>query len=154
MNLWQMDIVGRFYLLDGTELKVLSGIDDHSRYCVSARLMPRATARPVCDALERALEIHGVPDQILSDNGKVFTNRFGQGPGPVLFDRICANNDIKHILTAPYSPTITTGSTRPSKSSKPLSMPGSSTTTPNGRTSRSAIGLPLNDSLSLRPARR
>jgi transposase InsO family protein len=107
MNLWQMDIVGRFYLLDGTELKVLSGIDDHSRYCVSARLMPRATARPVCDALERALEIHGVPDQILSDNGKVFTNRFGQGPGPVLFDRICANNDIKHILTAPYSPTTT-----------------------------------------------
>jgi transposase InsO family protein len=107
MNLWQMDIVGRFYLLDGTELKAVSGVDDHSRYCVSARLMPRATARPVCEALELALRIHGVPDQILSDNGKVFTARFGQGPGPVLFDRICANNGIKHILTAPYSPTTT-----------------------------------------------
>jgi transposase InsO family protein len=101
MNLWQMDIVGRFYLVDGTELKVLSGIDDHSRYGVSARLMPRATARPVCDALERALKIHGVPDQILSDNGTVFTTRFGPGPGPVLFDRICANNDIQHILHRP-----------------------------------------------------
>ncbi len=55
MELWQMDIVGRFYLLDGTELKAVSGIDDHSRYCVSARLVPRATAKPVCDALERAL---------------------------------------------------------------------------------------------------
>jgi transposase InsO family protein len=107
MDLWQMDIVGRFYLLDGTELKAVSGIDDHSRYCTSARLVHRATARPVCDALERALGIHGVPDQILSDNGKVFTARFGPGPGPVLFDRICANNGIKHILTAPYSPTTT-----------------------------------------------
>ena len=47
MELWQMDIVGGFHLKDGTELKCLTGIDDHSRYCVSARLMARATARPV-----------------------------------------------------------------------------------------------------------
>src|SRR5580698_8129908 len=44
---------------------------------------------------------------ILTDNGKVFTARFCPGPGPVLFDRICAHNDIRHILTAPYSPTTT-----------------------------------------------
>ena len=30
-----------------------------------------------------------------------------KGPGPVLFDRICAQNGIRHILTAPYSPTTT-----------------------------------------------
>lgn len=30
MELWQMDIVGRFYLADGTEVKVVTGIDDHS----------------------------------------------------------------------------------------------------------------------------
>jgi len=47
-----MDIVGGFYLRDGTELKCLTGIDDHSRFCVSARLMARATARPVCEALK------------------------------------------------------------------------------------------------------
>ena len=40
-------------------------------------------------------------------NGKVFTARFGPGPGPVLFDRICANNDIRHLLTKPRSPTTT-----------------------------------------------
>jgi hypothetical protein len=67
----------------------------------------RATAKPVCDALTFALATHGAPDQILTDNGKVFTARFGQGPGPVLFDRICQNNGIKHLLTAPYSPTTT-----------------------------------------------
>jgi Integrase core domain/Mu transposase, C-terminal domain len=37
----------------------------------------------------------------------VFTARFGPGPGPVRFDRICTNNGIAHILTAPRSPTTT-----------------------------------------------
>jgi hypothetical protein len=39
--------------------------------------------------------------------GEVFTARFGPGPGPVLFDRVCADNGIRHLLTAPYSPTTT-----------------------------------------------
>jgi transposase InsO family protein len=107
MELWQMDVVGRFYLSDGTEVKVITGVDDHSRYCICARIVARATAKPVCAALQWALAAHGVPHQILTDNGKVFTARFGPGPGPVLFDRICTNNDIRHILTAPYSPTTT-----------------------------------------------
>ena len=107
MELWQMDVVGRFHLAGGTEVKIITGVDDHSRFCVCARVVARATARPVCEALQWALRTHGVPDQILTDNGKVFTARFGQGPGPVLFDRICANNGIRHLLTAPYSPTTT-----------------------------------------------
>ena len=85
----------------------MSGIDDHSRFVVSARVVARATARPVCDALTHAMQTHGVPEQILSDNGKVFTARFGPGPGPVVFDRICIDNGITQILTAPRSPTTT-----------------------------------------------
>jgi transposase InsO family protein len=107
MELWQMDIVGGVMLGDGTEAKIVSGIDDHSRFVVSSYVVARATARPVCDALALAMRRHGVPDQILTDNGKVFTARFGPGPGPVLFDRICTENGIKHLLTAPRSPTTT-----------------------------------------------
>lgn len=107
MELWQMDIVGGVRLADGSEAKIVSGIDDHSRFVISAAVVARATARPVCDALEAAIARHGAPEAILSDNGKVFTARFGPGPGPVLFDRICRDNDIKHILTAPRSPTTT-----------------------------------------------
>jgi len=107
MELWQMDVMGEVFLSDGTELKIVSGIDDHSRFCVCARLVLRATARPVCDALVHALKQHGIPDQILTDNGKVFTGKLGRKPAMVLFDRICHENGIRHILTAPYSPTTT-----------------------------------------------
>jgi transposase InsO family protein len=107
MELWQMDIVGGVRIVDGSEAKIVSGIDDHSRFVVSARVVARATARPVCDALTFAMGAHGVPSQILTDNGKVFTARFGPGPGPVLFDKICTDNGIRHILTAPRSPTTT-----------------------------------------------
>jgi transposase InsO family protein len=104
-----MDVVGGFHLADGTELKAVSGIDDSSRFGVSATLVRRATAGPVCEALLAALRRHGIPDQILTDNGKVFTGRFGPAgsSAEVLFDRICAENSIRHLLTAPRSPTTT-----------------------------------------------
>jgi transposase InsO family protein len=107
MDLWQMDVMGRVFLAGGTEVKVVTGIDDHSRFVVCAKAVMRATARPVCQALSGALARHGIPEQILTDNGKVFTARFGPGPGPVMFDRICADNGIRHLLTKPYSPTTT-----------------------------------------------
>jgi transposase InsO family protein len=107
MELWQMDVMGRAYLADGREVKLVTGIDDHSRFIVCARIVDRATARPVADALLGALRTHGAPEQLLTDNGNVFTDRFGRGVGPVMFDRICALHGIKHILTAPYSPTTT-----------------------------------------------
>ena len=48
-----------------------------------------------------------VCDQILTDIGKVFTGRFGPAKGAVLFDRVCRENGIRHLLTAPHSPTTT-----------------------------------------------
>jgi transposase InsO family protein len=107
MELWQMDIMAGVRLRSGAELKIITGLDDHSRFCVSALLVPRATAPPVCEALALAMRRHRVPDQILTDNGKVFTSRFGPGKGQVLFDRICRENGIRHLLTAPRSPTTT-----------------------------------------------
>jgi transposase len=68
MELWQMDVVGRIKLADGTELSAVTGIDDYSRFCVIARLVRRATAHPVCEALLHGLRTHGVPEAILTDN--------------------------------------------------------------------------------------
>jgi hypothetical protein len=40
MALWQLDIVGGAFLAGGTEAKVVTGVDDHSRYCVIASVVP------------------------------------------------------------------------------------------------------------------
>jgi transposase InsO family protein len=105
MELWQIDVMGSVFLTSGIGLSIVTGIDDHSRFCVIAKVVARATARPVCDALLEALSTYGIPEQILTDNGKVFTGKLGRKPANVLFDRICLNNGIRHLLTAPYSPT-------------------------------------------------
>src|SRR5438128_2616610 len=107
MELWQMDVVGGFLLADGTSAKALTGIDDHSRFCVSARLMPRERTQLVCDGFLAALRLHGVPQQVLTDNGKVFTGKYARPPVDVLFDRLCRENGIDHLLTQPRSPTTT-----------------------------------------------
>lgn len=107
MELWQMDVVGGVRLADGSEAKVLTGVDDHSRFCVAAGVMASANARAVCRVLADALRSHGVPDEILTDNGKVFTGRFSKPPVEVLFDRVCRENGITHRLTAVRSPTTT-----------------------------------------------
>jgi transposase InsO family protein len=108
MQLWQMDITGSVFLTGGTELKLISGIDDHSRFCVIATVVRRGTARAVCRAFIAAMRAYGIPDEVLTDNGKQFTGRFGKPrPAEVLFERICRRNGIRQLLTKPYSPTTT-----------------------------------------------
>ena len=107
MELWQMDVVGGFLLADGTTAKALTGIDDHSRFCISARLMPRERTQLVCDGFSTAMKAYGVPEQVLTDNGKVFTGKYCQPPVEVLFDRICRLNGVEHLLTHPRTPTTT-----------------------------------------------
>jgi len=108
MELWQMDIVGGVKLADGSEAKVVTGVDDHSRFCVIAQVVKRATGRAVCLAFAGALQTFGIPEEVLTDNGKQFTGRFNQPrPAEVLFERICRENGIVARNTKPRSPTTT-----------------------------------------------
>jgi hypothetical protein len=45
MELWQLDIVDGMRLADGSETKIVTGVDDHSRFCVIAAVVRRATGR-------------------------------------------------------------------------------------------------------------
>ena len=107
MELWQMDVMAGVLLDDGAELKLVTGVDDHSRFCVAAGLVRRAVSRSVCGVLLAALERYGVPDEILTDNGKVFTGRYGLRPAEVMFDRILREQGIAHRLTGVRQPTTT-----------------------------------------------
>ena len=68
----------RRFLVDGTECKIVTGVDDYSRFCVMATVVVRATGRAVCLAFAQALHRYGVPEEVLTDNGKQFTDRFGK----------------------------------------------------------------------------
>jgi transposase InsO family protein len=108
MQLWQLDVTASLFLADGSESKIVTGIDDHSRFCVMAKVVRRATARAVCLAFIEALRVYGVPEEVLSDNGKVFTGRFTRPTASeVLFERIGRENGITTRLTKPASPTTT-----------------------------------------------
>lgn len=61
MALWQVDVIGRAFLEDGREMTLVTGLEDHSRYVINAKVVPKARARPVCDALTEALVRHGCP---------------------------------------------------------------------------------------------
>ena len=103
---------GGIHLADGTELSAVTGIDDHSPVLRVATAggaghgpagVRRAGSRP-CAAT-------GCPTQILTDNGKVFTARFGPGPG-----RCCSTGSAPTTASATCSPPRTRRP-RPARSS-------------------------------------
>jgi hypothetical protein len=47
MHLWQLDIVGGVPLADGRECKLVTGIDDHSRFVVIATVLSAPSGRAV-----------------------------------------------------------------------------------------------------------
>lgn len=108
MHLWQLDLVGGIYLADGRDCKMLTGIDDHSRFIVVATVLAVPSGRAVADGFVRAMRTYGVPAEVLTDNGKQFTGRFTKPrPAEVLFERVCRENGVTAKLIKPYSPTTT-----------------------------------------------
>jgi len=109
MELWQHDFIYGVFLADGSECKVLTGIDDHSRYCVQAKVVRRATGRQISLAFVQAMATYGIPDEVLSDNGTQFTGRLlnPRVRSEALFERICRENEITQRFTKVASPTTT-----------------------------------------------
>ncbi|MCK9928859.1 IS481 family transposase [Frankia sp. Mgl5] len=108
MHLWQLDIVGGVPLAEGRECKLLTGIDDHSRFVVIATVLVTSSAREVAEAFTAAMRRYGVPSEVLADNGGQFTGRHLKPlPVQVLFEKVCHDNGITQRLTKPRSPTTT-----------------------------------------------
>jgi transposase InsO family protein len=58
--------------------------------------MPSTTSERTIAALRNIFAIHGLPEQVVSDNGRQFTS--------AEFEDFCRTNGINHILVAPYHP--------------------------------------------------
>lgn len=100
-DLWQIDGTLR-HLSDGTPYWVVDIVDDHSRYCLSALAGPSLTGQLAWTALRGAIELFGLPGQLLSDNGLCFTGRLH---GLVVsFERQVMQAGVTFLHSRPYHP--------------------------------------------------
>jgi len=94
--------------IGGRQVKLLNIIDEYTREALAIVVAHTIDADDVVAVLDRLAWQRGRPPAFIRfDNGKVFTGRYGPGTGQVLFDRICHDHGIRHLLTAPRSPTTT-----------------------------------------------
>ena len=75
---WQSDFT-HWRLSDGTDVEILNWLDDHARYLLSCTPHRPVTGDDVVTSFLTAAEEHGVPASTLTDNGRVYTARFGGG---------------------------------------------------------------------------
>ncbi|ORI12911.1 hypothetical protein BJI47_01290 [Rhodococcus sp. 1168] len=112
MHLRQLDLAGGIVLVGGRECKILTGIDDHSRFTVVAAVLEQPSGVAVCAAFVAAMQRWGVPFEVLTDNGKQFTGKFTRPlPVEVLVERTCREYGISARLTKRRSPARSNEST-------------------------------------------
>jgi transposase InsO family protein len=102
---WQRDHPDSLWQLDAYQDEdnnwMLPVIDDCSRYCFGIHKMESQTTLEVINFLEQLFKIHGVPRELLTDNGVEFggTSRNSE------FDNWCKQKGIKHIRSRIHKPT-------------------------------------------------
>ncbi len=73
-ELWQADTT-HWRLADGTDVEILDVIDDHSRLLLAASAFRTVKGGDVVRTFLAAVEVHGAPAALLTDNGAVFAGR-------------------------------------------------------------------------------
>lgn len=99
---WQADIT-HWPLTDGRDVEILHILDDHSRLLVGATARTVFTAGDVVTDLHRAMNRHGRPERMLTDNGAVFTGHY-RGHGWVALERELTALGIRLGHSRPYHP--------------------------------------------------
>jgi transposase InsO family protein len=77
---WQSDFI-HHHLADGTEVEIVSWLDDHSRYALSVTAHPVTTGEVTLATFRAACAKYGIPASTLTDNGLVYTTRLAGGRG-------------------------------------------------------------------------
>jgi transposase InsO family protein len=75
---WQSDFT-HWHLSDGTDVEILNWLDDHSRYLLACTAHHPVTGDIVARNFLNTADEHGLPASTLTDNGRVYTARFGGG---------------------------------------------------------------------------
>ena len=79
---WQLDDTG-WQLADGTEVKILNVVDDHSRLAVASQALPVCTGAAAFAVLAAAAAAVGWPARFLSDNAASFRHVLADAVRPL-----------------------------------------------------------------------
>jgi putative transposase len=71
---WSMDFVSDF-TAEGRRLKMLTVVDDFTRYCAAIEVDTSIPGARVVQVLEQLVKEHGLPQVIVTDNGPEFTGK-------------------------------------------------------------------------------
>jgi transposase InsO family protein len=97
-QLWQSDIMT--FRLAGRNAYLIGFLDDYSRYVTSLGLYRSQTAEHVLETYRRGIAEYGVPREMLTDNGRQYTNWRGK----TRFEREMKKDRVKHIRSRPHHP--------------------------------------------------
>lgn len=75
---WQSDFT-HWRLADDTDVEILNWLDDHSRYLLGCTAHTPVTGDIVTQRFLAVADEYGLPASTLTDNGRVYTARFGGG---------------------------------------------------------------------------
>jgi transposase InsO family protein len=102
---WQSDFT-HVRLSDGTDVEVITWLDDHSRYLLHCSAHTPVTGKVVLASFRQSVAAHGIPASTLTDNGMVYTVRFATGRGGrTSFEAELARLHIRQKNSRPNHPT-------------------------------------------------
>lgn len=81
-EVWALDDTD-WALADGTGVKILDIIDDHTRLAIASRALPACDGPNVLAAMADAAREHGWPERFWSDNARVFTQTLANAVEPL-----------------------------------------------------------------------
>ena len=97
-QMWQSDIMT--FRLAGRNAYLIGFMDDYSRYIIALGLYRSQTAEHVLETYRRGVAEYGVPKEMLTDNGRQYTNWRGK----TRFEREMQKDRVKHIRSRPHHP--------------------------------------------------
>ena len=97
-QLWQSDIMT--FRLAGKNAYLIGYLDDYSRYITGMGFYRSQTAQNVIETYRRAVGEYGVPKEVLTDNGRQYTN----WRGTTRFEKELKKDRVKHIRSRPHHP--------------------------------------------------
>jgi transposase InsO family protein len=97
-QMWQSDIM--MFRMGGRQVYLMGFIDDYSRYVTGMRLCMAQTADNLLEIYRKATAEHGVPKEMLTDNGRQYVNWRGVSR----FQAEMQKDRVKHIRSAPHHP--------------------------------------------------